>query len=150
MTAPTHTHHRKTDPPRTLEDRWASFYAETTNPLRDKPGAGFSMTKMIAAYFAYLVGFSIGALSGKIDTNTLWLALASLAAAFGKSTFNFLLSKVSLQATTTQTDTRSFDRKEVDTKIEETKRLITETRDTDTGESLPGAPGQEVTPKVTP
>jgi hypothetical protein len=145
-----HAHSRKTDLPRTIGQHWTAFYAESTNPIRDRPGAGFSLTKIIAGYFAYKVGFSIGALGGRVETNTLWLAMGSLAAAFGKSTFNFILSKMSLAGTTAQSDTLTLERKEVDVKIqqklEETKRLITETRDTDTGEPLPGAPGQEVTP----
>jgi hypothetical protein len=76
------------------------------------------------------------------------MLVASLA--FGFAGFKLLLKSKTLTVASTETHatSTSLERKEVDVKIqqkiEETKRLITETRDTDTGEPLPDAPGQEV------
>lgn len=57
---------------------------------------GLSMTRFLAMYFASLVGYSVRELHGVISGNALWLALAAAAIAFGKSTFTFLLRRISL------------------------------------------------------
>lgn len=124
---PKHTHSRASDGPAPWYERYPlSIWHTCTDPLRDKPGMPISMTKIIAGYFAYLTGYSITQQHGHVDVNTLWLALASLSAAFGKSTFNFLLSKVALQSTSTQSDSREV-------KDERVEHTITERRDVNAG-----------------
>ncbi len=122
MTA-VHVHRRKTDP---LPPWHMRLWLEVTNPLRDRPGAGFSMTKMIAAWFAYWVGYSIGQQHGIVTWNTLILAFLSGAMAFGKSVMNHLIEKLTISGVSTQSDARSLDRTEVDVNINETRRLTEE------------------------
>src|SRR3954463_91783 len=84
---------------------------------------GVSITRLIALYFAYLVGLSIRLSHGTVGANALWLGLASIAAAFGKSTFTFLLQRMELKSTSVQTDARS----------ESISTVITERRDPSAG-----------------
>jgi hypothetical protein len=116
-----------------MEDRWVAFYAETTNPLRDKPGAGFSMTKFIAAYFAYLVGHAIGAQGGAVSVNTVALAFLAGSMAFGKSVMNHLINKYSFTAVSTATDARTFEQKDKHIVNETITHLIEERRDSTGG-----------------
>jgi hypothetical protein len=59
---------------------------------------GPSITRILALYFAALVGYVIVS-TRAISLNALWLSLASLAAAFGKSTFSFLLQRMQFAGT---------------------------------------------------
>lgn len=118
--------------------RWPRTYAAfrwCTKPICDHDGAP-SITRCLAIYFAALVGHSVeNHPQHEITTNALWLALASLSAAFGKSTFTFLLSKAQLVASSVQTNATTVSRQVVET--------IRSTRDKETGEPGPFAPGQE-------
>lgn len=69
---------------------------------------GLSMTRFLAIYFASLVGYSVREQHGVISGNALWLALAAAAIAFGKSTFTFLLRRLSLVSTSADTTVREI------------------------------------------
>lgn len=71
--------------------------------LVDKRGEGLSLTRFMAIAYTVLV-FKAVVNNHPIGANTLWLALASFAVAFGKSTFTFLLTRASLRSQTTQAD----------------------------------------------
>lgn len=78
-------------------------------PFVDTHSGAVSITRVIALYFAWIVGTSIQQSHGAVSLNTFWLALATLAAAFGKSTFGFLLQKVQITSSiaATEASTRS-------------------------------------------
>lgn len=106
-----------------------------TKPLCDHDGQP-SITRCLAIYYAILVGHSVEHNpTHELTTNALWLALASMSAAFGKSTFTFLLSKAQLAATSTQATITKYSTAVVE--------HIRSTRDKETGEPGPFAPGQE-------
>lgn len=73
-------------------------------PFVDTHSGAVSITRVIALYFAWVVGQSIHDSHGVVSLNTFWLALATLAAAFGKSTFGFLLQKVQIASTIAATE----------------------------------------------
>lgn len=66
---------------------------------------GLSLTRFLAIYFAVVVGHAIEA-GHAISGNTVWLAIAAAAIAFGKSTFTFFLRRVSLQSQSTDLTAR--------------------------------------------
>ena len=72
--------------------------------LVDKRGEGLSLTRFMAVAYTVLV-FNAVLGNHSIGANVLWLALATFAVAFGKSTFTFLLARASLQSNTAQVDT---------------------------------------------
>ena len=72
--------------------------------LVDKRGEGLSLTRFMAVAYTVLV-FNAVLGNHPIGANVLWLALATFAVAFGKSTFTFLLARASLQSNTAQVDT---------------------------------------------
>lgn len=65
---------------------------------------GLSLTRFLSIYFASLVGYSVKEQKGVITLNALWLALASAAIAFGKSTFTFLLRRMAYRGEGKQID----------------------------------------------
>lgn len=67
---------------------------------------GLSLTRFLAIYFALLVGHLTEA-THTLPANALWLSLAAIAAAFGKTTFTFLLSRMESRATVSQSDART-------------------------------------------
>lgn len=135
---PEHTHHRITDLQIGSRQWWIEQPRRTWEfwlaPLVDHY-QGISITRVIALFFAGMVGVSIVMQHGEIGANTLWLGLAAISAAFGKSTFTFLLSKAQLASATVQQTVTTVSR--------ETVEHIRATRDTATGEPGPFAPGQE-------
>lgn len=60
-------------------------------PFVDAHSGDISITRSLAIYFAWVDGQEIG--KNGVTMNALWLALACLAAAFGKSTFTFLIDR---------------------------------------------------------
>lgn len=63
-------------------------------PFVDSHTGDISITRALAIYFAWKAGRVIDYNHG-VTLNVLWLCLASLSAAFGKSTFGFLLTRMS-------------------------------------------------------
>ncbi len=96
---------------------------------------GLSITRVIALFFAGLVGVSITMQHGTVSVNALWLGLAAISAAFGKSTFTFLLTKAQLASQSTQSTVETVSREVIE--------HVRSTRDKTTGEPGPFAPGQE-------
>lgn len=133
-----HQHHRITDAQYGSIDWWKTMPIRSWQfwlaPLVDHY-QGLSITRLIAVFFAGLVGLSIYLQGGVVGANALWLGLASISAAFGKSTFTFLLTKAQLASQTTQST--------VTTVSKEVVEHIRSTRDKATGEPGPFAPGQE-------
>lgn len=86
----------KTWPARAWEFCWA--------PLVDRY-QGPSITRVLAAFFAAMCWRSLE-LGRSIGLNVLWLALACIAAAFGKSTFTFLLERMRYRGAAEQQDVR--------------------------------------------
>ncbi len=80
-------------------------------PLVDKRGEGVSITRLLVVSYTVMLWHILESppSSHAITANMLWLALASVAAGFGKSTFSFFLSKVALQSATTVTETTHTD-----------------------------------------
>jgi hypothetical protein len=101
---------------------------------------GISITRVIALLFAGFVGLSIDKQGGVVGANTLWLGLASISAAFGKSTFTFLLSRAEQKTQAVEQTVNQTVRKVSHEVIER----IQSTRDKSTGEPGPMAPGQEL------
>lgn len=91
-------------------------------PLTDKRGEGLSLTRILACLFSGLA-VHVAEETHVITANTLWVILACFAVAFGKSTFTFLLTRISLRSQTTQADV----------KVDATVRTITERRESGGG-----------------
>jgi len=128
---------------------FSEAWINCTAPLRDSHDLRFSLTKILAVYFALLDWHSVEkTATHELSANQLWLAIVCIAAAFGKSTFNFLLKRLamrsSLSASSETRTERRDENKNVNVKIDATRRLIESKRDDETGEPLPDAPGQEV------
>jgi hypothetical protein len=83
---------------------------------------GISITRLMSIQFAVLVWVSVTQ-QLPVSMNTLWLALAAMAAAFGKSTFSFLLTR--MQRSDTHTEARTVN--------ETITHTIQERRDTGAG-----------------
>lgn len=79
-------------------------------PFVDKRGEGLSLTRFMAISFVVLI-FHVVESNGvhTISANTLWLALACFAVAFGKSTFTFLLSRMEMKAQNQTVETITTD-----------------------------------------
>ncbi len=83
---------------RRWDDTVGRAWYDCTSQWRDKHSGDLSQTKVLATFFGIMDFYSVMASTAHgITANQLWLALASMACAFGKSTFNFLLTRVSLQ-----------------------------------------------------
>ncbi len=93
-------------------------------PFVDGHTGDVSITRLIALYFAWLVGQSITMKTGELSLNVLWLALAAVSAAFGKSTFGFLLQRMQFRSESVQVDvhqaTEIIDRRKLDQGMEAT------------------------------
>ena len=85
---------------------------------------GLSLTRILSVFYAVIVWHSVESEHG-IGLNALWLALASIACAFGKSSFSFLLRRINLMAEVRETSTRTTaesrtieERRDYDSQIE--------------------------------
>ncbi len=102
---------------RRATDAIVNAWHDCSSPWRDDHKKAFSLTKILATIGMLLACYSVGT-SHAITLNHLWLVLASYACAFGKSTFNFLLTKMQYSASRAEAETHVV--------VDETKRLITE------------------------
>lgn len=82
---------------------------------------GISITRLLAIFYALLIWHAVEN-AHVINNSALTLAIVTLAAAFGKSTFTFFLRRAEFKQSSTQSDATST------TIIDETKRLIDERR----------------------
>jgi hypothetical protein len=111
-----------TAPPTASGRPWyAKAFYWITAPFVDGQ-EGLSLTRFLAIYFAILVGHLVEH-QHAITANTLWLALASIATAFGKSTFTFLLRRLEMRSVIAQSDTTS------ETHVVTEQKVIEERRD---------------------
>jgi len=81
--------------------RWVAVaFVWLLAPLVDR-WHGLSLTRFLAIYFALLCGHTIEQ-THSVSINVLWLALATIATAFGKSTFTFLLARMEHKASVSE------------------------------------------------
>lgn len=77
-------------------------------PVTDKPDYDLSLTRLLAIYFALVIGHSIEqSPSHALSGTQLTLALATYAVAFGKATFTFFLARSRFNANLEQRDSTS-------------------------------------------